>query len=97
MERVCMRALHGVCKNTIGTKEIKPHIEENIRFRGKKGSHFRYIRSCRVRAMRHDQNAFEGSQRQSNSALKAIATPIPITTKKVHAKFCLLFVSGRIY
>jgi hypothetical protein len=92
-----MRALHDVCKNTIGTKEIKPHIEEYIRFRIKKGNLFWHLRSCRVRAMRHDQNAFEASRSQSSSALKAIATPIPIITKKVHAKFCLLFVSGRIY
>lgn len=95
MEQVCMRAMHGVYKKTIVTKEINPYLEENIRLRRKKGRLFRCLGSCRVRAMRHDQSGFETSQSQSSSALKAVATPMPVTTKKVHEKFSLALISSK--
>ncbi|KAJ3688090.1 hypothetical protein LUZ61_017254 [Rhynchospora tenuis] len=82
MERVCMRATHGAYRKTIMAKE-KPQSEENIKLRRKKGHLFRHPGSCRVRAMRLDQSGFEPNSRsQSSPALKAVAAPITIATKK---------------
>ncbi|KAJ4786379.1 hypothetical protein LUZ62_037625 [Rhynchospora pubera] len=82
MEQVCMRATHAAYKKTIMAKE-KAHLEENIKLRRKKGHLFRHLSSCRVRAMRLDQSGFEPNSRsQSSPALKAVAAPIPIATKK---------------
>lgn len=83
-----MRAVHDVHKKTTVMKEMKPYIEDRIRLRRKKGHLFRHLSSCGVQAMRLDHGGFEeATPSKSSSALKAIATPIPITTKKVHEKF----------
>ncbi|KAJ3687591.1 hypothetical protein LUZ61_016755 [Rhynchospora tenuis] len=82
MEQVCMRTTHGAYKKTIMVKE-NTQLEENIKLRRKKGHLFQHLGSCRVRAMRLDQSGFDPNSRsQSSPALKAVATPVPIATKK---------------